>query len=199
MHIHIHPLFLHIIAVMFTFSFGSAFAAADYNKPLANEYFNVAMNEVKDMNTDFVVGGYTVDYATLDAHRADLLAAALDWAKNFDTTGGAAQEYVDSAAELKALIEADNDLLLTIVAAQYAADKAEAVAILNGVSVSDFSTAEMDPECKVDGHTCKTYQDHVKAILADAVDEINEKTFTSDSVVKDYVDANIGVQGVQTR
>ena len=178
-----------VIAVMFTFSFGSAFAAADYNKPLANEYFNVAMNEVKDMTTDFVVDGYTVDYATLDAHRADLLAAALDWAKNFDTTGGVAQEYVDSAAELKALIEADNDLLLTIVAAQYAADKAEAVAILNGVSVSDFSTAEMDPECKVDGHTCKTYQDHVKSILADAVDEINEKTFTSDSVVKDYVDA----------
>ena len=174
---------------MFTFSFGSAFAAADYNKPLANEYFNVAMNEVKDMTTDFVVGGYTVDYATLDAHRADLLAAALDWAKNFNTTGGVAQEYVDSAAELKALIEEDNDLLLTIVAAQYAADKAEAVAILNGVSVSDFSTAKMDPECKVDGHTCKTYQDHVKSILADAVDEINEKTFTSDSVVKDYVDA----------
>ena len=178
-----------VIAVMFTFSFGSAFAAADYNKPLANEYFNVAMNEVKDMTTDFVVGGYTVDYATLDAHRADLLAAALDWAKNFNTTGGVAQEYVDSAAELKALIEDDNDLLLTIVDAQYAADKAEAVAILNGVSVSDFSTAEMDPECKVDGHTCKTYQDHVKAILADAVDEINEKTFTSDDGVNAYVDA----------
>ena len=171
---------------MFTFSFGSAFAAADYNKPLANEYFNVAMNEVKDMTTDFVVGGYTVDYATLDAHRADLLAAALDWAK---ADNSSPQAYVDSAADLKDLIEADNDLLLTIVAAQYAADKAEAVAILNGVSVSDFSTAEMDPECKVDGHTCKTYQDHVKAILADAVDEINEKTFTSDSVVKDYVDA----------
>ena len=172
---------------MFTFSFGSAFAAADYNKSLANEYFNVAMNAVKDAET-IEINGYTVDYSTLDAHRADLLAAALDWAKNFDTTG-AAQEYVDSATDLQTLIEADNDLLLTIVAAQYDADKAEAVAILNGVSVSDFSTAEMDPECKVDGHTCKTYQDHVKAILADAVDEINEKTFTSDSVVKDYVDA----------
>ena len=36
---------------MFTFSFGSAFATADYNKSLANEYFNVAMNEVKDLGS----------------------------------------------------------------------------------------------------------------------------------------------------
>ena len=142
------------------------------------------MNEIKDADTDFIVDGYTVDYSTLDAHRADLLAAALDFAKKANP-----QAYVNDAAGIKDLIAADNDLLLTIVAAQYEADKATAVSILNGISVSDFSTAEMDPECKVDGHTCKTYQDHVKAILADAVDEINEKTFTSDSVVKDYVDA----------
>ena len=174
-----------VIAVMFTFSFGSAFATSDYNKSLANEYFNVAMNEIKDADTDFIVdGGYTVDYSTLDAHRADLLAAALDFAKKADP-----QAYVNDAAGIKALIAADNDLLLTIVAAQYEADKATAVSILNGISVSDFSTAEMKYACKEDGHTCKTYQDHVKAILADAVEAINEATFTSDSKVADYVTA----------
>ena len=142
------------------------------------------MNEIKDADTDFIVDGYTVDYSTLDAHRADLLAAALDYAKKADP-----QAYVNDADGIKALIAADNDLLLTIVAAQYEADKATAVSILNGISVSDFSTAEMKYACKEDGHTCKTYQDHVKAILADAVEAINEATFTSDSKVADYVAA----------
>ena len=153
-----------VIAVMFTFSFGSAFATSDYNKSLANEYFNGAMNEIKDADTDFIVDGYTVDYSTLDAHRADLLAAALDFAKKANP-----QAYVNDAAGIKDLIAADNDLLLTIVAAQYEADKATAVSILNGISVSDFSTEEIKYACKEGGHNCKTYQDHVKPILADAV------------------------------
>ena len=180
------------VAVMFTFSFGSAFATADYNKSLANEYFNVAMNEVKDAET-VTISGYAVDYSTLDAHRADLLAAALDSAKKSDDNGK--DVYVSTSTQLIALIEADTDLALTIVAAQYDADKAEAVAVLNGISVSDFSTEEMDPECKVDGHTCKTYQDHVKAILADAVDAINEATFTSDSDAGAYVAAKVVIDG----
>ena len=147
------------------------------------------MNAVKDAET-IEINGYTVDYSTLDAHRTDLLAAAIDSVKK-----SADDNYVDTMKELKDLIEADTDLALTIVAAQYDADKAEAVAVLNGISVSDFSTEEMDPECKVDGHTCKTYQDHVKAILADAVDAINEATFTSDSTAADYVAAKGIIDG----
>ena len=177
---------------MFTFSFGSAFAATDYNKSLAGEYFNVAMSVVKDAGT-VTLDGYAVDYATLEANRADLLAAANDWAKAFDTTSGNAQAYIDGQADrtiADLLADADNaDLKLAIVAAQYATDKADATAVLNGVSVSDFSTEAMDPKCTVDGHACKTYQDHVQAILNDAVADINKATFNSDSTVADYVAA----------
>ena len=174
---------------MFTFSFGSAFATVDYNKGLANEYFNTAMNAVKDAET-IDISGYTVDYATLDAHRAELLELAYDFAKAADP-----QDYVSTLGNIQQILNNDADLALTIVAEQYAADKADAVAILNGSSVSDFSTAEMKPECKVDGHTCKTYQDHVKAILAAAVDEINKATFTSDSKISDYVEAKAVIDG----
>ena len=176
---------------MFTFSFGSAFAATDYNKSLAGEYFNVAMSVVKDAGT-VTLDGYAVDYATLEANRADLLAAANDWAKAFDTTSDA-QAYIDGQAGrtiADLLAVADNaDLKLAIVAAQYATDKADATAVLNGVSVSGFSTEAMDPKCTVDGHACKTYQDHVQAILNDAVADINKATFNSDSTVADYVAA----------
>ena len=113
------------VAVMFTFSFGSAFAATDYNKSLAGEYFNVAMSVVKDAGT-VTLDGYAVDYATLEANRADLLAAANDWAKAFDTTSGNAQAYIDGQADrtiADLLADADNaDLKLAIVAAQYATD-----------------------------------------------------------------------------
>ena len=130
---------------MFTFSFGSAFAATDYNKSLAGEYFNVAMSVVKDAGT-VTLDGYAVDYATLEANRADLLAAANDWAKAFDTTSDA-QAYIDGQAGrtiADLLAVADNaDLKLAIVAAQYATDKADATAVLNGVSVSGFSTEAM--------------------------------------------------------
>ena len=177
---------------MFTFSFGSAFATADYNKSLANEYFNVAMNEVKDLGSvTFTVAAtkdgdysFVVDYSTLEAKKADLLSKAYDLAKASVPT-----VYVDSATDITTMISGDSDLLVEVLAAQYEADKAEAIAALNGVSVSDFSTDKMDPKCEADGHACTTYQDHVKAILADAVDAINEATFTTDSTAAKYADA----------
>lgn len=180
---------LPIIAVMFTFSFSSAFATADYSKGLANEYFNLAMNAVKEAG-EITVDGYVVDYATLEANRADLLEAAYASAKASNP-----DKYVTTADDIKALLEAEanQELEMTIVAAQFAADKAEALAILNGLSVSDYSTEEMD---EVDDDGCKTYQEHVQYLINEAVKDINDADdFTTDSDVDAYVTAKGTIDG----
>ena len=173
-----------VIAVMFTFSFGSAMAATpNYDSNLAKVWFDKAMDDAKTEGTIDV--GYDVDYSVLEAHKAEILDAALYYAKNVG------DNYITDHEGIETVLNyADNeDLKLTLVAEQYEADKSEAVAILNGISVSDFSTKEMDPKCEADGHACTTYQDHVKAILADAVDYINDVTFDSDSDVSTYATA----------
>ena len=189
---------LNIIAVMFTFSFGSAFAVqkADFSEAVAKINLDNAIKALKDSDaaglsfaytyknaagTD-VTGNFFVDATTVEAEYDALLSAAYDYAK------GTANDYVKDVDGLNALLaDADNaDLVKSLVAAQYEIDKADAIKNLNGASVADFSTEELKEECKVKGHTCKTYQDHVKAILADAVDTINEATFTTDSTVANY-------------
>jgi len=180
---------------MFTFSFSTAFAAVpNFDKNLGAQYFEIAMKDAKTAGSITLSQSgktYVVKYATLEAHRAELLEAVLDYEKN-----GSGSAYIDSAAELTDLINAktsgvfNSDVAMVLVAAQYAADKDAAIAILGGLDTSSFSTKEM-PATMVDAdeHGCKTYVEHVQAKIADAIAAINEHTFTSDSTLVNYAAA----------
>ena len=205
---------------MFTFSFGSTIAWATttyetngYNESVAKTYFKKAMDDLKAADEDYITvggtGGYTVYYSTLEKFYDKLETAALEMDKAiFSDTAAAARGYVggDSRYTLEYLVNFtpksgwnnatwaainNSDLAHDLVEAQYEADKADAIAALNSVSVSDFSTDKMDPKCDKDGHSCTTYQDHVKALIADAISDINDFTYNDDT---DIVNSNGNVK-----
>ena len=187
---------------MFTFSFGSTIAWAattNYSVSDAEYYFGKAMDAVDDSaDRTITVHGYTVEYETLDHFKTELLDAAKAYAKDADNNS-----YVTRKDDLSVLInsegrsentydEIDNtNLAKDIVKYQYDEDRAAAVAHLNEAwtnSASDFSTEEMDPECKVTSHSCTTYQDHVKTIVDDAIDKINEFSSTTEKNFEEFVE-----------
>ena len=164
---------------MFTFSFSTAFAAS-FDKNLATRYFEIAMDDVEKAD-GITLGGYAVEYATLASQEAEILAAVLDYCEAND-------KYIEKASSIQAILgtNANKELAISLVAAQYEADKAEALAILAGLDTSAFSTAEM---AAADAHGCKTYVEHVEYVIAQAVKAINAHTFDSDSVISNYVTA----------
>ena len=186
---------------MFTFSFGSAFAVtkADYNETLAKTYFDSVMKTVKESASGTITltgngANYKVGYAVLEANYAAIFDAATDFVKAKD------EAYIgdgnDATYEVNRLMYVLNDyadnqeLKMTLVAAQYAADKQEAIDVLNGLDLSDYSTAELtDKLKKALDDKCTTYVDHIKHLISDAVDAINKATFTSDSEVDAYAAA----------
>ena len=193
------------VAVMFTFSFSSAFAVtkADYNETLAKTYFDSVMKTVKESASGTITltgndANYKVGYAVLEANYAAIFDAATDFVKAKDEAyigDGEATNEVNRLAYV--LNYADNqELKMTLVAAQYAADKQEAIDVLNGLDLSDYSTAELtDKLKKALDDKCTTYVDHIKHIISDAVDAINKATFTSDSEVDAYATAKATIDG----
>ena len=190
------------VAVMFTFSFGSAFAVtkADYNETLAKTYFDSVMKTVKESASGTITlkgngETYEVGYTVLEANYAAIFDAATDFVKanaNEPYIGnGANASYEVNRLEYVLNDVADNqELKMTLVAAQYAADKQEAIDVLNGLDLSDYSTADLtDALKKALDDKCTTYVDHIKHLISDAVDEINKATFTSDSEVDAYATA----------
>ena len=187
---------------MFTFSFGSAFAVtkADYNETLAKTYFDSVMKTVKESASGTITlkgngETYEVGYTVLEANYAAIFDAATDFVK-----ANANEPYIGNGADASYEVNrleyvlndvADNqELKMTLVAAQYAADKQEAIDVLNGLDLSDYSTAELtDALKKALDDKCTTYVDHIKHLISDAVDEINKATFTSDSEVDAYATA----------
>ena len=198
---------LPIIAVMFTFSFSSAFAVtkADYNETLAKTYFDSVMKTVKESASGAITltgngRNYEVGYAVLDANYAAIFAAATDFVKAQDEAyigNGSDASYQVNRLEYVLNQVADNqELKMTLVAAQYAADKQEAIDVLNGLDLSDYSTAELTGTLKKAlDDKCTTYVEHIKHLISDAVDEINDATFTSDSEVDAYAKAKETIDG----
>ena len=194
--------YLSHIAVIFTFSFGSAFGAiSGYYKNIGTAHFNKAMEEVKKAG-EIDLDGYTVDYKTVKNHEADILSAVLDYEKN-----GAATDYVghgDAGTTIKQFLELkvttgtgadavetylNKDLVMALVSEQYTADKEEAIAILNGLSLADYSTEKLD---EVDADGCTTYVEHVQFLINEAIKGINKAEFDSDSTVAEYIEAKSG-------
>ena len=196
------------VAVMFTFSFGSAMAAT--TDGVAKAYFDEAMKNVKDvaetieLTYDEAVAGYDVSYDVLNAHYDELFDVAVEYHKATDA-------YVTNAATLKAALvyvtaavapaegeKVNEELVMKLVDEQYAADKTEALNIINALSVTDYSTAEM-PKSVTDrlasDDNCTTYQEHVKELIDKAVEKINEKTFDDSSDISDYVNALAVIYG----
>ena len=183
------------VAVIFTFSFSGAFATTGYSSTLVEEYLTQALDDLNTSSHDGIeiksaseinlhnatttTGYYYVTYDTLVAQKAALLDAATEYAKAAanDTT------YIGKDGKtIKTLLEDINtnpthytntDLAVDLVLAQFEADKQEAIDALNSVSLSDISTDEMDDSECDHTVTCDTYKDHVKKILEDAVDTIN--------------------------
>ena len=186
---------------MFTFSFGSAMAVtkADYNETLAKTYFDSVMKTVKESASGTITltgngANYKVGYAVLEANYAAIFDAATDFVKTENEAyigNGNDPDYEVSRLEYVLNKVTDNqELKMTLVAAQYAADKQEAIDVLNGLDLSDYSTAELTDELKKAlGDKCTTYVDHIKHLISDAVDAINVHTFTSDSEVDAYATA----------
>lgn len=176
-----------LVAIMFTFSFGNAFAAVGtYNNALAAANFDVAMELVKDADK-IKLGTYTVDYAIFKDYKTQILELALYEAKK--GTNASVTGYVNTVAELQAILaDATNDgldLATEIVAKQYEADKTEGLAVLDGLDLSEYATADM-PQKDADG--CKTYREHVKHLIDEAVKAINEagEYLDADSPIADY-------------
>ena len=186
---------------MFTFSFGSAFAVtkADYNETLAKTYFDSVMKTVKESasGTIELTGNgesYKVGYAVLEANYAAIFDAATDYVKTKDEAyignGNDPTNEVKRLEDVLNTVTDNQELKMTLVAAQYAADKQEAIDVLNGLDLSDYSTAELtDKLKKALDDKCTTYVDHIKHLISDAVDAINDYTFTSDSEVDAYAEA----------
>jgi len=197
------PLF--VIAVMFTFSFGSAFAVskAEYNDTLAKTYFDSAMKAIKES----VAGGitltgdntYAVDYETLAANYDAIYDAVVEFVKGADS-----EDYVGKVGDMGMtheinriayIINQDTELQMDLVAEQYAADKADAIAILNSLSAADYSTAELSAALKSALNADCTYQEYVEKLISDAINEINKASFNSDSTVDAYADAKVVIDG----
>ena len=194
-----------VIAVMFTFSFGSAFAVAkaDYNETLAKTYFDAAMKAIADREAEGInitgpsknetSGGtvsYFIEYKTLASFYDQLYSAAVDYAK-----AKAENNYVGNGASIDDFLylvegegnELDNsELKMDIVAAQYKADKETAIGNLDGLSLSDYSTEKLKD---VDADGCTTYLEHVQYIINEAKKDIEKATFTTDDGVAEYVAA----------
>ncbi len=186
---------------MFTFSFGSAFAVtkADYNETLAKTYFDSVMKTVKESASGTIAltgngESYKVGYAVLEANYAAIFDAATDYVKTKDEAyignGNDPTNEVKRLEDVLNTVTDNQELKMTLVAAQYAADKQEAIDVLNGLDLSDYSTAELtDKLKKALDDKCTTYVDHIKHLISDAVDAINDYTFTSDSEVDAYAEA----------
>ena len=195
------------VAVMFTFSFGSAFAVqkADYNETLAKTYFDVAMKAIADSDDEgLYIGasgedkteGYFVEYATLASFYDQLFSAAVDYAK-----AEAGHEYVGNGKTINDFLylvpttgnEIDNsELKMDIVAAQYKADKETAIGNIDALDLSDYSSEKLE---EVDADGCTTYLEHVQYIINEAKKEIEKATFTTDDGVAKYVEAKNTIDG----
>ena len=184
---------------MFTFSFGSAFGLT-YDKNLAEAHFAKAMDAAKKAETvtlTYGAGLYDVDYSVLEAHRADIFDAVTAYEKKDDVSA-----YVEDVDALKlalldtkteqdgTITKVNEELVMTLVAEQYKADKAEALEIIGRLTVSDYSTAEMTDafKAKLDANDeCKTYQEHVQELIDDAVKAINDADkFDDESTIANY-------------
>ena len=186
---------------MFTFSFGSAMAVtkADYNETLAKTYFDSVMKTVKESASGTITltgngESYEVGYAVLEANYAAIFDAAADFVKTkneaYIGNGNNPANEVNRLEYVLNDVTDNQELKMTLVAAQYAADKQEAIDVLNGLDLSDYSTAELtDKLKKALDDKCTTYVDHIKHLISDAVDAINDYTFTSDSEVDAYAKA----------
>ena len=195
---------------MFTFSFGSAFAAITYDKGLADTYFTYVMKNLKtaentngyaflvdnDVNSDDTADGtglgtdvaeYKISYAVLEQYQAELADMYKAYVKanagTLDAYPQSAAQFAEIALKVKDGAFVNAELLMNLVAAQYEADKASALAILGALDTSAYSTVAFTEK---DDDGCATYQEHVQYLIDAAVKDINTATFTTDSKVKAY-------------
>ena len=143
-----------VIAVMFTFSFGSAFAMEDYTPSISDGYFEtlwadyvkvthdasgnvVDVVEIKGDNVN-----YNVDKAVVAGFKAEAKAAYDDYMDLETTT-----DYVATDAKFAEVLGGDRDkaknFRLAVAKAQYDADKTDALTKLGTVPTYNYSTKVM--------------------------------------------------------
>ena len=135
-----------VIAVMFTFSFGSAFAMEDYTSSISDGYFETLWaNYVKVTNNSggdvVAIEGYDVDKAVVAGFKAEAKTAYDDYMDNV------ASNYVSTDAEFATAMGYDRDkakaFRLAVAKAQYDADKTDALTKLGTVPTYNYSTKVM--------------------------------------------------------
>ena len=136
-----------VIAVMFTFSFGSAFAMEDYTSSISDGYFETLWaNYVKVTNNSggdvVAIESYDVDKAVVAGFKAEAKAAYDDYMDLETTT-----DYVATDAKFAEVLGGDRDkaknFRLAVAKAQYDADKTDALTKLGTVPTYNYSTKVM--------------------------------------------------------
>ena len=135
-----------VIAVMFTFSFGSAFAMEDYTSGISDGYFETLWaNYVKVTNNSggdvVAIESYDVDKAVVAGFKAEAKTAYDDYMDNV------AKDYVSTDAEFATAMGSERDkakaFRLAVAKAQYDADKTDALTKLGTVPTYNYSTKVM--------------------------------------------------------
>ena len=192
-----------VIAVMFTFSFGSAFAFEAGTAPdtISEGYFESLWAEyVKAADT----------YEDFEISKSVLAGLKAEAKVVYDAYMKTATEYVTSVDGLKAVLKAENTKAaayrLTAAAAQFAADKDAALAKFATVPTYNYSTEEISStvEATVEGITGKvadgkTYQEVAEMLVAYYEGKIaDQDDFDADVNVAAYKAASVAVKDVAT-
>ena len=210
-----------VIAVMFTFSFGSAFAATQeqfadsYSTVISDQWFETlweelvtvtGTNDTVAMSTD--VEAWYIDKAVLAGLKTEAKATYDYYMQNVAT------DYITSVDDLKHVVfeychqggtDKQKAFKLAVAAAQFAADKAKVIAAFDSVATYDYSTEAMPDSVApaITGLTLAgkgyTYKEAAEKIVNFYKSKVEAKDdFNADVTVRNYYTASNDVKGIQT-
>ena len=222
-----------VIAVMFTFSFGSAFATgmsqedfeASYSTTLGDQYFELAWADLvkvtagsETVNNVTTAATYPIDKTVLNGLKSEA-KAVYDYYMIHTATA-----YVTDASTLaNTVLELGGDATNTrtgafkiaVAAAQFAADKADALATLDTVPTYNYSTEVMSNTDATAAQALTTVGSVVEVAFVDkdytykaAAEKLVEyfkgnvedkDDFDADVTVKAYKDASGAVAGIVSK
>ena len=220
-----------IIAVMFTFSFGSAFAATaqetfadSYSTAIGDQYFEQTWADLvkvtADSDTVNVVADatYAVDKTVLAGLKTEAKAVYDDYMEK------TAEAYITTATDLANTVlklNADTDVAkakafkVAVAAAQFAADKNDAISKLGTVPTYNYATTVMSEKAATAAEAAVTEDGKAKIAFVDkdytyqkAAEKLveyykglveDEDDFNADVTVKSYKDASDQVKTVITK
>lgn len=193
-----------VIAVMFTFSFGSAFAFEAGTAPdtISDGYFENLWTDYVTADRDY--DGFTISKSVLSGLKADAKVV-------YDDYMATAEAYVTTVDGLHTVLAGTTTKAkaykLAAAAAQFAADKDAALAKFATVPTYNYSTEECTDAAtiatiatftgkKAEG---KSYKEMAEMVIAKCEDMIKDAdSFNADVAVANYMNASAFVKGVAT-